>query len=265
MSRQSLLIFVILSTVTTVANAQFTNEVKLWNNLQGKVKTCTTIGYNIRKGDTASKRIYIFDSVVFDNKGQVIKTFKSNTVRGADINKRIFTSYEYDSKGNLIGQLYHDFDGKAEAKLVYNYSRAKKLIMLKIYFLKEKDSSRVSDSYKVDAAGRVLEKYHYNESFVPDVKCQYVKTVYKYNAKGARIEELEYDLNGLEISKRFSKYDQNNQMLETAFIWIKDERANEAMSFTYTRYDKHHNWLVRNRIIHGKLHSVNERRITYYK
>jgi len=257
----------ILLFISLASYGQFNNDNnnKYWNNLHGKIKSCTTIGYNVIKGDTAGKQINLFDSVVFNKKGQIIKIFKSNTVRGADINKRISNTYKYDNKGNLIEQVFHGTDGKAQVKCVYSYLTSKNKVTLKIFFLPEKDSSRVTDTYKINASGRILEKYHYNESFVPGVKYQYGKTVYKYNAKGLRVEEIGYDLNGLEKSKRFLKYNQNNEMSESTYVWLKDQRANESMTFTDTKYDKHHNWLVRNRFIHGKLHSVTERTITYYK
>jgi len=259
-------IVVVLLFLNLVSYAQFNNDNKQWYNLHGKVRCCVETGYNLIKGDTTGKHIInSFDSVVFNNKRQAVETYRSNTVRGADINKRIFTAYKYDNKGNLIEQLYHDFDGKPEAKLIYSYAYVKKLVTLRIYFLLEKDSSRVSDSYKINASGRILEIYHYNESFVPDVKYQYGKTVYKYDVKGLRIEEIEYDLNGLERSQRFWKYNRYNDLSKTTYIWLKDQRANEEMSFVYTKYDKYHNWLVRNRFIHGRLHSISERQITYYK
>ncbi|TSJ38688.1 hypothetical protein FO440_19475 [Mucilaginibacter corticis] len=161
--------------------------------------------------------------------------------------------------------LSYDENGNAEFKNAYSYSANKKLVTLKGYFLDGKRSYTNSESYKIDASGRILEKYHYNEGFAPDVKYQYEKTVYKYNAKGLRVEEVEYDLNGSKTSQRFNKYNQNNDLAETNYIWLKDQRGNEHITFTYTKYDKHHNWLIKNLFLNGHFHSVTERQITYYK
>lgn len=156
----------VLLFISLESSGQFINDAKRWYNLHGKVRSCTETGYNLIKGDTTGKHINMFDSVVFNRKGQVTKAFNSNTVRGADINKRFCTEYKYDVKGDLLEQLYHNTNGITVAKCIYSYSTSKKMVILKIYLLQEKDSSRVSDSYKIDASGRILETYHYNETFV---------------------------------------------------------------------------------------------------
>jgi hypothetical protein len=268
MSRQffTTSLITVSSLISFASYGQFTDDVKLWYNLHGKVRSCITVSYNmVKQGYGLGKQVTSFDSAVFNKKGQLIKAFRSNTVRGADINKRVSTVYKYDSKGNLAVQWFYNINGEAEAKLVYNYSTTKKQVKLKIYYLKEKESSRVTDTYNINTRGQVLKRYHYNESFVPDVKYQYGTTVYKYNAKGLRTEELSYGLNDTVTAKRYFKYNSYNDQAEFAYVWLKDERDNNTMIFTYPKYDKNGNWLVRNRIINGKLHSVDERYFIFYE
>ena len=258
-------LIIILLLVSSVSYAQFINGLNHRLNLHGKVQSCVTTQYNHLRYDTSARYKVSFDSLIFNSKGQEIKGFTTSAVRGADTNKKYCFIPKYDKAGNLTEVLSYDENGNAEFKNAYSYSANKKLVTLKGYFLDGKHSYTNSESYKINGSGRILEKYHPNESFVPDVKCQYGKTVYKYNAKGLRVKEIEYDLNGLEISKRFLKYNQNNEMSESNFIWLKDQRGNEYITFTYIKYDKHHNWLVKNMFLNGKFHSVTERQITYYK
>ncbi len=259
------LLVMALSLTYITGYGQFTNDTKLWYDLRGKPKSCLTISYNRISKSPGSLKMNSYNKVIFNKEGQIIERYYAGTVNYGNIDDEYKHTYKYDNKGNITEMVNYDANGRPESKFEFTYSADKKLYLLKRYDLTEIDMPRILYGFKVDASGRILDQYQYNESLVPDAKYQFGRTEYGYNNHGVRVEETRFDLDGAAKSKRFMKYDQYNDMLESIDSVSNIPTRNTTLVFDYPKYDKQHNWLIKNRAVNGKPHSVEKRYITYYK
>ncbi|MGF7081999.1 hypothetical protein [Mucilaginibacter sp. UYCu711] len=259
-------LIVILSLAQFTSYGQFNIQKDIWNNIHGKVQSFTTTGYaTIHHGDTVSKRLDYQRIYWLNKKGQVIKISYASTFRDADIKNKWISIFKYDTKGNLTEETHYDTVGKAMDKVVYSYSSIKKLFVARRYNLSS-DSSRLINEYKVSPSGKVLEIYHYNEYDVLNDTSVFVKTTYKYNTKGLRVEEVYYTINNEKRSIRRLEYNHYGDMsLSVDSIPGHPIAPINTLNFTYPKYDIYKNWLESDRYIRGRLHGVTERQITYFK
>ncbi len=262
--KPSLIFFLLLANLASYG--QFNLDKEVWNDIHGKVQSFTITGYGmVHHGDTVSRRLDYQRIYWFNKKRQVVKISAASTFRGADIKNKWITTFQYDKKGNLITETYYDTVGKAIDRVIYNYLEAKKLVVARRYYL-GKDSSRLIKKYKVNPLGKVLEIYHYNEYNVLNDTSKFGKTVYKYNPKGLRVEEVEYIPNGEKRSIRRLTYNQYGFMSLSIDSVINHRLTPiSTLTFTYPKYDKYQNWLKQDRYIGDKLHGFAERTITYFK
>jgi hypothetical protein len=259
-------LIVILSLAYLTSYGQFNVDKDIWNNIRGKVQSFTTTGYaTIHHGDSVSRRLDYQRIYWFNKKGQIIKISYASTFRGADIKNKWISTFKYNTNGDLAEETYYDTVGKAIDKVVYRYSAIKKLFVARRYYL-DSDSSRLINEYKVNPLGKVLEIYHYNEYSVFNDTSKFVRTTYKYNTKGLRVEEVDYTVNDEKRSIRRLAYNHYGDMsLSVDSIPGHPIAPINTLNFTYPKYDKYKNWLESDRYIKGRLHGVTERQITYFK
>ncbi|GEM_PF-2435371 len=123
------------------------------------------------------------------------------------------------------------------------------------------DTSRSSEQFKIDAAGKILVSYLYTSKTDTSAMLLQTKTYYKYNAIGRRIEEVVYNAKEQKTSKRINEYNKYGDLIR--FTYEKDPLFDGA--FNYTVYDSHNNWTSSLLFRFGKPAARFERLITYYK
>lgn len=115
-----------------------------------------------------------------DINGNIVEEIRKDS-KGKEVNR---TTYEYDSKNNLISSAEY-FSGKLSKKLTYKYNSHNQLV--EITQTNPDGSKILYRSYKYDTKGNILEEKWFDG--VPD---DYSSKTYKYDDKSNVIEVESY-------------------------------------------------------------------------
>jgi hypothetical protein len=282
MSRQllkSLLSAVLILISGATCFGQFINDSKLGAKPKGKIDTIAVMQYGPDSEDS-TRRLSNKTINVYDKKGQVVESYNffkpSNTDVGPNDKDSRYSNavFSYDNKGNLMEIMHYDLLHKPSYKDTYVYSDSKLSGNMKCHFYKDRryysGVEPQSIEFKLNDSGNIIEEKIYQDTAGKALKFIQNAT---YNNKGYLIEvnilPYYYDLRPWPPIKHLYSYDNKGNLSK------KIGRTYHAVThsvvytityiYTYPEFDKHHNWLVQNAYVNGKLQEVVRRRITYYK
>ncbi len=226
-------------------------------NLKGKVKILTEIEYKIspnigkiKEGDMLYKYIYSFNE-----KGNLIET------NSYDPDGNLDGKYTYTNdnlKGTKIEMISYNPDGSSDEKCTYNYDSKGNLI-LEIWYDAEGSISK-KYGYKYDDKGNeiAMNRYDAHDSLL-------CKDSYKYDDKGEKIEWNHFNLSpptdGSLSKKVIFKYDDNGN-INVENIFLSDGNF-ENYTYKYD-YAKKGNWKKETIYKNGLPQYITERKIKYY-
>ena len=150
-------------------------------------------------GDLTRKTIHYYDE-----KGNNLKSIDYDG-NGAELGSSC-TNY-YDDKGNHLGYTMLKTDGTMHIKISLLYDDKNRKIFSKSEFYKEFKHQNSICTFKYDDKGNLIEDTYLRENGA------ITKTIYLYDARGLKIEEIEYENDILEFKKAF-KYDSEERMTE---------------------------------------------------
>jgi hypothetical protein len=168
------------------------------------------------------------------------------------IKEPVKTAYTYDGKGNLIESMRYFSTG--EPWVQTTYSKSADLVVSREYHCPDK-SLTSTDSLIIDKNDRVIERDSYGEGLG-----LYSKSYFKYD-KNRLIKKDTYSSNGALMFERQFRYDIDGNVIE-------DDNINgyrEKHIYTYDKFDKKHNWLVRIEYLNARPYWTEERLIYYHK
>lgn len=187
----------------------------------------------------------------YENGNRVEKAFVRKSVRK-------FTSYRYDNRGNLLEAAdYVPGRQKAIARSCYQYDSLGNVIKKSCYswevperlpsdifedyfFYGVQEGLILSEDYKIDSNGKIVEIKYYRKSkvwglFEPDRQHGFLRK--KYDARGFLIEEALYDLNGNPRSDDKLGFFENKRISKKNYRY--DDRGNKIEESSY-KIDRMH-------------------------
>lgn len=156
--------------------------------------------------------------------------------------------------------MHFNSKGEPSEKDTYVYSQLGRFVIIKKHMYNG-DTSRSSEQFKIDASGKILESYSYYAKTDTTPMLLQTRIHYKYDALGQRIEEVAYDANNRQTSKRINEYNDKGNL--TRFTYEKDPLFDGA--FNYITYDGQNNWTSSLLFRFGKPAARFKRQIIYYK
>ena len=210
--------------------------------------------------DTLFKEISGIDYDEYNKMGQLIKSWKSSTLNEQRLDTKYLKTFTYDKKGNLTEVTHFDLKNEPSQKDTYVYSQSGRFVIIKKHIYNG-DTARTSEQFKIDASGKILESYTYYAKTDTTPMLLQTRIQYKYNVLGQRIEEVAYDTNNRQISKRINEYNNNGDVIR--FTYEKDPLFDGGVN--YIAYDSRNNWTSYLLFHFGKPAARFKRQIIYYK
>ncbi|MCC8425118.1 hypothetical protein [Mucilaginibacter sp. UR6-11] len=260
--------------IVSTSFAQFTNDRHQGAKPKENIDTIITTKYRFNKDDTVTK---IFENKTIDalnKKGQVTESDCYFTSQNSNHTSATFS---YDDKGNLTDVKYYIRAPMLWYESIYSYSPATRSVSVNNAINKDNKLARYAENpqakllvFKLDNSGKIIEERNYRDAVG---KVLEITRNFTYNSKGYLIEmnALPYDCNqrpGMPVRFLYSYNNTGNLLKEvsTQYHPINHSiiRASTRI-YTYAKFDKHHNWLVQNIYIDGKLTGMVEKRIVYRK
>lgn len=185
--------------------------------------------------------------------------------------------YLYNANGEITEERVENGDGSLNHKevVIRRDERGNKVEAKLVY---SSLSSPFKVTFKYDANNNLTETcvYHDGEVFLKfqskyDAFNNEIENwditageghLYRYDERGNRTEETQYNQNGEMIAKKLSTYDGNNYKTELR-KYGKDGNLLFMTSYTY-ELDAQKNWIRKVEYFNGKPLLVSERAITYY-
>lgn len=269
-----------------VAYLSFTNLVaqNILDSSQTKMKLVKEIQYSIEnkklkdRDNLFNSKSYSYRYLVFDNTGNMIETGEKNaedslikkntyyrnkkrlTLKSVSKNAlneiTIYTTHEYNSNDNLTYTKIYDSNNNLIKITSYKYSDNGNKIEVLFKNLLENTGTKIL--FKYSSNGKLKKKSTYSLKGDLISSCNYRdkrgKQYYKFtkhnNGEIIRTTQvLEHDERGNLVTMNF--YGENGEVYgKNAYIYIFDDRGN---------------WITKKHSLFGKLKTVWERKIEYYK
>jgi hypothetical protein len=274
---------------TTVINSEVTNFYdSLWN-LIGIITTS-------RKQTDVIKF-----KIKYDANGRIKeKRYYSKTDKNND-NLYLIQLNKYDINGNLIEMISNFINDKeSNSKYVYGYNKQANKISETVYIDKNtmiSNSSQWRCGKKKQKIATIENGFFYKKLFeynnnhlaqmivLNTDKCVSQKTIIFYDSVGNKIDESEYDENGImdyswkgiysknflmtEISQSHGSFSYKNEMKYNEFGNLMEKnqynKNNELSITTKFSYDNFRNWVTQLTMSEGKPILLIERTLTYFK
>ncbi|MES2428894.1 MAG: hypothetical protein V4560_18075 [Bacteroidota bacterium] len=243
---------------STTCFGQFTQDIRYGIKPKGKIRSYTSSQADVN--DTLFKEISSIYYSEYNRKGQLIKSWKANKLNEESLDTKYVKTFTYDKKSNLTEVMHFNSKGEPSEKDTYVYSQSGRFIIIKKHMYNG-DTSRTSEQFRIDASGKILESYTYYAKTDTTPMLLQTRIHYKYNALGQRIEEVAYNANNRQTSKRINEYNDKGNL--TRFTYEKDPLFDGA--FNNTAYDSHNNWTSSLLFRFGKPAARFKREIIYYK
>ncbi|MES2428893.1 MAG: hypothetical protein V4560_18070 [Bacteroidota bacterium] len=261
---KSLFITIILTTVFTTGFCQFAYKIHKDLLIKGKVDSCITNYTTVYYKDSVEIKQLVSKTIeYFDKHGKIVKfnTYVfSNNSDTVDVMKHpLITAYSYDKKGNIAEVVNYNSAG-VDSKDVFIYTGNKSLVSINNYSLPDNKLQRVT-KMKLNAIGDI-EEYDYYVDTVYSAK-PFTKINFEYNAKGYLIKYSSSYSYTSKTRQTYCTYDPDDNLVQ--FRAEQSGSEPTIQDYNYPKFDKLHNWLLRNTYDKGKLRQSMERSITYYK
>ncbi|MFD2145091.1 hypothetical protein [Mucilaginibacter antarcticus] len=239
-----------------------------WAPVHGKIDSVIINGFAVTNtGKDQSKQNKYKLGLAYNEDGQLghqdmyTTSVKQQPTAPDRIQLRIINNYDIDRR--LIGMtIYHgDTYGSKSSfvKEVYSYKNDT-LIEAKRYGMPGDVLLSVTQ-IRQDKAGNVIERSTSDTS--QKLISRFTTT---YNAHGERIEATEHHINITPKDRRWTHtYDKKGNLIKDVYYAGAGAEVTSTVDYKYTKFDKQHNWLVKNIYSEGKLAGVVEREITYRK
>jgi hypothetical protein len=228
------------------------------NNLKGKVKSVEKTVYDAveKDGEIEKSSLNYKRTERYNKDGYMVerKAYKS------DSSLKDVCKFEYDTKGNLLEQIFTDEDGKYACKIAYKNNSNGMMIEEKLLSPTNKNAISTT-THKYDKKGRLIETidwWTYKKS-----KAMW-KYVLEYNEGGKISKETLYkDDRGRirEWENTLYDYNENGDKIKEVVKSTKFDPSHYTFSY---EYDKVGNWTSRTKFFQGEPSEIVERTITYY-
>ncbi len=119
------------------------------------------------------------------------------------------------------------------------------------------NSSTSTDTLKIDAKNRIVERDNYSKSGE-----LFTKTFLKYDSNNRLIEETTYNSDGSTMVTYQFKYNIDGDIIEDNDNWGGHLNTR---TYSYQKYDSVGNWLHRTEYIDGREWQASSRNIYYHK
>jgi hypothetical protein len=258
---------VVCSVLLLTANtcfAQFSDD-KAWGSFNGKIDSVTINGFAVGKdgtgkaGQSKSKIVLAYnDNGKLTHQDAYIVSPKQSD---SPDHLMMGITNSYDESGQINGTIFSNSNNKAFCKEVYTVNKTADLLETKRYGIPgnvliemvkiqlDKNGNMLSRSTR-DTTSKLLSEF-----------------TFKYNGIGQRVEESEFGLSIKPNTKRWlNMYNADGNVVKQVYYAGADRDAStDTITYTYTKFDSKHNWLLRNVYLKGKLTGIAERTILYYK
>jgi hypothetical protein len=257
-------ITIILTTVFTTGFCQFAYKIHKDLLIKGKVDSCITNYTTVYYKDSVEIKQLVSRTIeYFDKHGKTIKLYDyvfSNNSDTVDVMKHpLITTYSYDKKGNIAEVVNYNSAG-VDSKDVFIYTGNKSLISINNYSLPDNKVKGVT-KMKLNAMDDI-EEYDYYVDSVYSAK-PFTKINFEYNTKGYLIKDSSSYSYTSKTRQTYCTYDPDDNLVQFRSEQTGSEPTTQ--DYNYPKFDKLHNWLIRNTYDKGKLRQSMERRIAYYK
>jgi hypothetical protein len=240
--------------LTHTAFGQFIDDTHTQPGLRGRIDSVVVKTWSAEENN--QERTLVSKDVCIYNKNQHIITsyyylYLAMPHTGV-VKDPVKTAYTYDGEGNLIESMRYFSTG--EPWVQTTYLKSADLVVSREYYCPNKILTN-TDSLIIDKDERVIER----DSYVKGLGL-YSKSYFKYD-KNRLIKEDTYSSNGVLMFERQCRYDIDHNIIE-------DDNINgdrEKHIYTYDKFDKKHNWLVRTEYLNARPYWVEERLIYYHK
>jgi hypothetical protein len=171
------------------------------------------------------------------------------------------TTRVYDDLGRLIESKAYFTTGKPWTRDIYTYAESGLTGETKGYYIPENKLSSGS-KLTLDKHANIIK----TETATGRVDSPFV-IKYIYNKRNQIIQEDWHTVGTPVTYIYYHKYDNNGNLIEDRrdFILRANLEKTVVTNYSYSNYDSHNNWLLRNAYGGGKLRGILERRITYHK
>lgn len=253
-----ILICLVLLFTNNICFAQFSDD-KNWGPFNGNVDSVVITGFNVIKNNIGQPKSKI---ILEYNRNKKLIHQDAYIVKQPGTADHLLQgiSNSYDDNGQLSESIFYNSYNAPVVKEAYANS-SPVLIETKRYGIK--DSVLIETvQLKLDKNGDVL-----NRSIYDTASKLQAKFTWTYNDKGQRIEETEYGLSiKPNLRKRINTYNAGGNLKKQIYYAGADAVvASDIITYSYSKFDNKHNWLVRKVYSKGKLTGIAERSITYYK
>lgn len=225
------------------------------------------------KGKVKSIKETSFEAIEKD--GEIITgkrakpSWKKDSYRGFNRKRELTEELIYNSNGSLrsistfkslnnnsVLESIFQPTGELKFKQIANFNDNGKLVE-KIRFNLDGETL-VRNLYLYDENGnRIEDKQYFNTDKDPSIK-----TEYKYDALGNKIEEYMYNPEDNLIAKWFSKYDDQNSLVEENYYYADGSLS--AQEIYFYEFDKKGNWIQQIVVSQGVPKYIVIREIRYY-
>ena len=205
-------------------------------------------------------------------------TEKTSFKRGGKLTSKSIINY--DKNGNMIEQIWYDSDLKVSGSSTYKYDKSNKKILEKIF--QPKNQLKSKTTFKYDTKGNKCEEIFYNAEgdtlsrniFIYDLEILlseieydasgaiFIRNTFQYDQVGNLIEIKGYNSNDKVVDHVLTKYDENNNVIESISYDTRVGWANYHKTYSYD-YDEQHNWIKRISFQDEQPHTIWIREIKY--
>ncbi|MCT4581974.1 MAG: YD repeat-containing protein [Flavobacteriales bacterium] len=167
-------------------------------------------------------------------------SYDTNYSKGGDIiyttikdsDGGLFSLRNYNNEGNKTEDIFYDYKGEIEKKLIFEYDKAGNLIRTTGYNSKGEQNFKDIRKYNINA--QLIEQTQYGANDVESI------SNYEYDKNGNLLNKITYNSEGEQIWKEASKYNNIGQLIE--FIEASKE---DTTRYTY-KYDQKGNIIEKN-------------------
>jgi hypothetical protein len=244
--KRQLLILSFLLTTTTICLAQFkdNNEPKE-TRPKGKPDSVVTTYFNVKIGGVKElnvREIYLYnvEGCLIEDRVTDLDSTQSGVFR---------TVYSYDDRGNYKQTVSFNPKGNLRGQALYSFDPLKRLVEIR-------RNNIIRVKLLLDTSGNILEAINYHDTDTP-----FTIFRYKYNRKGLCIESFQSWSKSSDIQKIMYTYNADDDLINE--VVYNNSALLSSYTYSYAKYDKNHNWVIRNTYQNGQLTNIEERNIAY--